>query len=94
MPAGVAYVTVQQFCAFHNCETVLVEELLDYDIVAVQRRNNIVVIPEPEVPRLERALRLHVDLGVNAPGVDIILTLLDRLDRAEGRHFTAIEDVE
>ena len=82
---GVAYVTVQQFCAFHQCETVIVEEILDYEIVTVQRRNDVTVIPEPEVPRLERALRLYHDLGVNAAGIDIILNLLDRLEGRRGR---------
>lgn len=77
---GVAYLTIQQFCAYHECDAVIVEEFLDHGIFEAQRRNDIVVIPEPEVPRLERALRLHLDLGVNAAGIDVILHLLDRLE--------------
>lgn len=83
------YVTVQQFCSFHQCETVVVEEFLEHGIFRVQQQGEITVIPEPELPRLERALRLYFDLGVNAAGIDIILNLLDRL---EGDRLTAITD--
>jgi hypothetical protein len=85
------YITIQQFCTFHQCDTVLIEEFLEYGIVDTHLQNDLVVIPEPEVPRLERAYRLYADLGVNAAGIDIILNLLDRLE--EGR-FTTIEDLE
>jgi len=36
-------------------------------------------------------MRLHLDLGVNAAGIDIILNLLDRL---EDPWFAAIEDLD
>lgn len=80
MPQGVAYITVQQFCSYHQCETVVIEEFIDHGIFEVQRNKEIVVIPETQVPRIERALRLRNDLGVNAAGIDIILRLLDRLE--------------
>ena len=80
MNPGVAYITVQQFCAFHQCETVVIEEFLDYGIFEVQGQHDIILIPETQVPRIERALRLRNDLGVNAPGIDIILRLLDRIE--------------
>lgn len=80
MANGIAYVTIQQFCAFHQCETLIIEEFLDYGIFEAQRQQDIIVIPEPAVPRIERALRLYFDLGVNPAGIDIILNLLDRLE--------------
>ncbi|CAH1001724.1 Chaperone modulatory protein CbpM [Neolewinella maritima] len=85
MKPGVAYITVQQFCAFHQCETVIIEELLDHGIFEVQQQNSeILLIPEHQVPRIERALRLRNDLGVNAPGIDIILRLVERIERRSG----------
>lgn len=84
------YITIQQFCSFHQCETVVIQEFIDHGIFHVQHRDDIVVIPEPEVPRLERAYRLYTDLGVNAAGIDIILNLLDRL---EGERFLVVEDL-
>lgn len=86
MAPGVAYITVQQFCAFHQCETVVIEEFLDYGIFEVPqpRGGGVIVIPENQVPRIERALRLRNDLGVNAAGIDIILRLLDRVEGRRG----------
>jgi hypothetical protein len=88
---SVSYITIQQFCTFHQCDTIVVEEFLEHGIFQVQRRGEITIIPEPELPRLERALRLYVDLGINAAGIDVILNLLERL---EGDRFRAIQDVE
>ena len=81
MKPGVAYITVQQFCTFHQCETVIIEEFLDHGIFEVQQQQrDVILIPETQVPRIERALRLRNDLGVNAPGIDIILRLLDHIE--------------
>ena len=90
MAGNVAYITIQQFCSFHRCETVIIEEFIDHGIIDPVDHGGIRTIPEPAVPRIERALRLYHDLGVNPAGIDIILNLLDRL---EGERFTAIEDV-
>ena len=35
------------------------------------------------VERIRRALRLHHDLGINWPGVAIVLDLLERMERLE-----------
>ncbi len=89
MANGVAYITIQQFCAFHRCETVIIQEFIDHGIIDPVDHGGISVIPEPEVPRIECALRLHQELGVNSAGIDIILNLLDRL---EGRRLSDVED--
>ncbi|MBC6996208.1 chaperone modulator CbpM [Neolewinella lacunae] len=78
--SSITYVTLQQFCSFHQCETLILEDFLDHGIIRVERQNDIVLIPEPELPKLEKALRLHLDLGVNAAGIDIILNLLERME--------------
>ena len=91
MKPGVAYITVQQFCTFHQCETVIIEEFLDHGIFEVQQQQrDVILIPETQVPRIERALRLRNDLGVNAPGIDIILRLLDHI---EGSRRGEVEDI-
>lgn len=77
---GVAYITIQQFCAFHHCETVVIEEFIDHGIIHISEdQGAITVIPEDQLPRLERAVRLYQDLGVNAAGIDVILNLLERM---------------
>lgn len=41
------------------------------------------LLTESGVERIQRALRLHHDLGINWPGVAVILDLLDRLAALE-----------
>ena len=91
MNSGVAYITIQQFCTFHQCESLVIEEFIDHGIFEVQRRKEVILIPETQVPRIERALRLRTQLGVNSPGIDIILRLLDQL---ENSRRGAVEDYE
>ena len=77
---SVSYVTVQQFCAFHRVETVVIEEFIDHGILEIEAdQGAITVIPENQLPRLECALRLRNDLGINSPGIDVILRLLERI---------------
>ncbi|THH39944.1 chaperone modulator CbpM [Neolewinella litorea] len=94
MKPGVAYITVQQFCTFHRCETVIIEEFIDHGIFEPQRQKEIVLIPEHQVPRIERALRLRNELGVNSPGIDIILRLLDRLEQSRRQQVEDWGDFE
>lgn len=83
-----AYLTITQFCDFHGCRTTIIEEFIEHGIFEVHYENEVPLIPYPELPRLERALRIHLDLGVNTVGIDIILNLLGQL---EARLFETIE---
>ncbi len=87
--SGVAYITIQQFCSFHRCETVVIEEFIDHGICEVSPNQEIILIPETQVPRIERALRLRNELGVNSAGIDIILRLLERI---EGHRWQTVDD--
>ncbi|PPK85643.1 MerR-like DNA binding protein [Neolewinella xylanilytica] len=94
MNSGVAYITIEQFCTFHQCETVVIKEFLDHGIFEVQTPTEVILIPETQVPRIERALRLHNELGVNAAGIDIILRLLDRIEYARRGEVEDWDDYE
>ena len=40
----------------------------------------------PEVvPRVKKIIRLRQDLGVNLPGIGVVLELLERIDNLEAR---------
>ena len=83
------YITLEQFCTFHRVEPVVLHEFIDYGIIELPtERQSVVMIPETQIPRIERALRLRNELEVNSAGIHIILRLLDQL---EGRG--PIEDV-
>jgi chaperone modulatory protein CbpM len=74
-----AVISIEEFCRHHDCETIIIEEFVEYGIFSPASS------PQPNIPihllaRVERALRLREDLGVNAAGIDIILNLLDRLE--------------
>ncbi len=94
MSPGVAYITIKQFCTFHQCETIVIEEFLEHGLFEVQQQKEVILIPESQVPRIERALRLHDQLGVNAAGIDIILRLLDHIETSRRGHVDDWEGFE
>lgn len=77
---SLSHLTITQFCDFHECSITIIEEFIEHGILEAQYENDMVLIPSPQLPRLERALRIHLDLGVNTVGIDIILNLLDQLE--------------
>jgi MerR family transcriptional regulator/heat shock protein HspR len=52
-----------------------------HGLVRPRRAGRVSVYSEPELRRLRRIRRLTLDLGVNLAGVEVILRLLDRLER-------------
>lgn len=83
---SLSYLTITQFCDFHGCSITIIEEFIEHGIFEAQYENDVILIPYLELSRLEQALRIHLDLGVNTIGVDIILNLLDQL---EGRQLVS-----
>lgn len=74
--------TLEQVAVRCGVETTLVERLLEVGAIE----------PDPEEPnrfrpevtlRVQKAVRIHRDLGVNPEGVAVILDLLDYIDRLE-----------
>ncbi|MFW5830167.1 MAG: chaperone modulator CbpM [Planctomycetota bacterium] len=73
---------LQELCRIVRVEATLVEELVAYGVVEAEGE-------EPTAWRFERsclrrvrtAVRLHHDLGVNPPGIGLVLDLLEELER-------------
>jgi MerR family transcriptional regulator/heat shock protein HspR len=53
-------------------------------LVAPLRKNKNRLYSEADVERLRQIRRLTQDMGVNLAGVEVILDLLDRLERLQG----------
>lgn len=84
-------ISIEEFCCHHGCETVIIEEFVEYGIFTPAPDYSQPHIPVQHLARVERALRLYRDLGVNSAGIDIILNLLDQLDnRREVEEITAL----
>jgi chaperone modulatory protein CbpM len=76
---NVHYITVQEFCGYHHIEYIFVNSLSEAGLVQITTINQTHMIPESEMPRLERLIRLHQELDINVAGLEAIGHLLERV---------------
>ena len=73
------YIAVEEFCTHHGVEVMLVREFADFGLIQLLVEENREFVPDEEVSRLERMLRLSQELEVNKEGIDIILHMREEL---------------
>jgi chaperone modulatory protein CbpM len=73
------YIAIEEFCSYHGVEVMLVREFADFGLVQLHKAENQEFVPDEEVSRLERMLRLSQELGVNLEGIEVILQMREEL---------------
>jgi chaperone modulatory protein CbpM len=73
------YIAIEEFCSHHGVEVMLVREFADFGLIRLERLEDREVVPDEEVSRLERMLRLSQELEVNKEGIAIILQMREEL---------------
>lgn len=77
------FISVTDFCANHNISHALIVELKEYGLVEIIEKRDTLYIPLKELPKTEKILRLHSDLGINFEGVEVITQMLDRMEEMQ-----------
>jgi chaperone modulatory protein CbpM len=73
------YIAVEEFCTHHGVEIMLIREFADFGLIELSVQESGEFVPDEEVSRLERMLRLFRELEVNKEGIDIILHMREEL---------------
>ena len=73
------YIAIEEFCSHHGVQVTLVREFADFGLVHLQEQEQKAFVPEEEIEKLERMIRLHSELGINKEGLEIILNMRDQL---------------
>lgn len=76
------YIRIQEFCEGHNLSETFVFELHDLGVIKVRHIDNLAVFPARDLSRLERLVRLHRDLELNAQGLQAVEHVLKQLESA------------
>ncbi|WP_295767951.1 chaperone modulator CbpM [uncultured Mucilaginibacter sp.] len=71
---------VNEFCSYHRIEYTVISTFHDAGLLELNTIDQVSYIPVYELPRLERMIRLHTELGINTEGVEAITHLLERID--------------
>jgi chaperone modulatory protein CbpM len=73
-------ITTTDFCVYHQLEHSFIADLQEAGLVEIKIVNNATYIPESELQKLERMIRLHADLDINIAGIEAITHLLQRIE--------------
>lgn len=76
-------IPASHFCVHYNIDVSFLYSLQDYGLVHVTTQNETVFIDAGDLSDVERIIHLHQDLDINLEGIDAILQLLKRLERAQ-----------
>lgn len=73
-------IAADDFCIYHNIEFSFIRNLCEFGLIETVTVKKVDYIPENQLNKLERMLRLHRELDINMEGIDTIDHLLKRMD--------------
>jgi hypothetical protein len=78
MTAGL--IATNDFCTYHQVEYTFIDSLSDAGLIEIKVIGQKSFIPESELQKLERMIRLHHELDINLAGIEAITHLLQRVE--------------
>lgn len=70
-------------CTYHEVEYTFISSLSDAGLVELRVVDQTTYIPETELQKLERMIRLHNELEINIAGIEAITHLLERIEQMQ-----------
>ena len=74
------FIPVATLCTYYKVEMSLIQDLDDNGLIKIIQIEEAPFIHEDLISPLEKMLRLHQDLHINAAGIDTIFNLLKRFE--------------
>jgi chaperone modulatory protein CbpM len=68
------------FCVYHHLEQTFITDLQEAGLIEITIVNKTPCIPETELHKLERMIRLHTELDINIAGIEAITHLIERME--------------
>jgi len=76
-------VATTDICTYHEVEYTFISSLSEAGLVELKVVNHTTYIPESELQKLERMIRLHNELEINIAGIEAITHLLERVEQMQ-----------
>lgn len=73
-------IAATDFCVYHQVEHTFITSLQEAGLVEVTIIDKTTYIPETELQKLEKMIRLHNELEINVAGIEAITHLLKRVE--------------
>ncbi|WP_194778023.1 chaperone modulator CbpM [Pararhodonellum marinum] len=76
-------ITIQTFCTYHGVEDSLIYRLEEVGLINVYEIEEQKYLEEDKLSELERLVRIYKDLGLSPEGIDVVVQLLEKIDRLQ-----------
>lgn len=76
-------ITTSDFCTWHQVEYTFISSLNQSGLIEIQVIDQTEYIPESELQKLEKMVRLHNELEINVAGIEAITHLLQRIENIQ-----------
>lgn len=73
-------IAINEFCDNHGITHAYIYELHQFGLFTIEKEDYLL---EHELPKVEKIIRFHRDLEINLEGIDVILNLLERVEKQE-----------
>ncbi|MBS1729595.1 MAG: hypothetical protein JSS67_02330 [Bacteroidetes bacterium] len=82
-------ISAKEFCMHYQVEYHFFYSLYESGLVSVSGDDAALVMDEEEIPKVEKIIRLHEELGINLEGIEAILPLIEKIElmQAELKHL-------
>jgi len=73
-------IAITEVCTYHEVEYTFINSLNEAGLLELKVVDKGIFIPESELRRLEKMIRMHHELEINIAGIEAITHLLDRVE--------------
>lgn len=73
-------IIVETFCEAHQIEMNWVQDLEEFGLIEITIQDNTKYISENQLYKIEKILRLQNDLNINNEGIEVVLSLLEKIE--------------
>jgi len=76
-------IATTDICTYHEVEYTFISSLSEAGLIELKVVNHTTFIPESELQKLEKMIRMHHELEINVAGIEAITHLLERVEQMQ-----------
>ncbi|MDI1255482.1 MAG: chaperone modulator CbpM [Flavobacterium sp.] len=82
-------IMIDLFCVYHGIEVAFITALQDYNLIEIIVIEEKQYFPIHALSSVEKMIRLYHELNINLEGIDVIMSLLNKIDSLQNQLLLA-----
>ena len=82
------YIPVLHLCDLYQIEISFFKELNEVGLIEMVSKQNSMYVHEDKLYKVERIIRIHRELNINIEGIDVVLNLLEKVDKLQNEVYS------